>query len=52
MTRQNRTVGAAFLVINSYCRDDIRRAATLKLTGVSCLDVGKSGGIWGLDRGS
>lgn len=51
MTRQNRTVGGAFLVINSYCRDDIRRAATLKLTGISCLDVGKSGGVWDSARG-
>jgi 6-phosphogluconate dehydrogenase len=36
---------------NSYYRDDIRRAATLKQRGIHLVDVGTSGGIWGLDRG-
>jgi 6-phosphogluconate dehydrogenase len=36
---------------NSYYRDDIRRAAALKDQGVHLVDVGTSGGVWGLDRG-
>ena len=36
---------------NSYYRDDIRRAATLKERGIHLVDVGTSGGVWGLDRG-
>lgn len=36
---------------NSFYRDDIRRAKTLKAGGVNYLDVGTSGGIWGLERG-
>jgi 6-phosphogluconate dehydrogenase len=36
---------------NSFYQDDLRRAATLKPHGIHYLDVGTSGGIWGLDRG-
>jgi len=36
---------------NSFYRDDIRRAAALKAHGVSYVDVGTSGGVWGLERG-
>lgn len=36
---------------NSYYKDDIRRSAELKATGIHYVDVGTSGGIWGLDRG-
>ena len=36
---------------NSYYRDDIRRAAELKAKGLHYLDVGVSGGVWGLERG-
>jgi 6-phosphogluconate dehydrogenase len=36
---------------NSYYHDDIRRAAELEATGVHYLDVGTSGGVWGLERG-
>jgi 6-phosphogluconate dehydrogenase len=36
---------------NSYYRDDITRAAALKSSGIHYLDVGTSGGVWGLDRG-
>jgi 6-phosphogluconate dehydrogenase len=36
---------------NSYYRDDIRRAALLKESGIHFVDVGTSGGIWGIDRG-
>lgn len=36
---------------NSYYIDDIRRAAELKARGIHYLDVGTSGGVWGLERG-
>ncbi|MCC6639609.1 MAG: decarboxylating 6-phosphogluconate dehydrogenase [Deltaproteobacteria bacterium] len=36
---------------NSYYRDDIRRAAVLRERGIHYVDVGTSGGVWGLDRG-
>lgn len=36
---------------NSYYHDDIRRAQALKQKGIHYLDVGTSGGVWGLDRG-
>jgi 6-phosphogluconate dehydrogenase len=36
---------------NSYYIDDIRRAAELKPKGIHYVDVGTSGGVWGLDRG-
>ncbi len=36
---------------NSYYIDDIRRAKELKPQGIHYLDVGTSGGVWGLDRG-
>ncbi|MGN6551036.1 MAG: phosphogluconate dehydrogenase (NAD(+)-dependent, decarboxylating) [Pararhizobium sp.] len=36
---------------NSYYRDGIDTAARLKLAGVHFVDVGTSGGVWGLDRG-
>jgi len=36
---------------NTYYRDDIRRARELLLSGVHYVDVGTSGGVWGLDRG-
>jgi 6-phosphogluconate dehydrogenase len=36
---------------NSFYRDDIRRAEKLSASGVHYLDVGTSGGVWGLDRG-
>ncbi len=36
---------------NSYYHDDIRRAAELEKTGIHYLDVGVSGGVWGLERG-
>jgi 6-phosphogluconate dehydrogenase len=36
---------------NSYYHDDIRRAAELKLHGIHYVDVGTSGGVWGLERG-
>jgi len=36
---------------NSYYKDDIARAARLKERGIHYLDVGTSGGVWGLERG-
>jgi 6-phosphogluconate dehydrogenase len=36
---------------NSYYRDDISRAASLKADGIHYVDCGTSGGVWGLDRG-
>jgi 6-phosphogluconate dehydrogenase len=36
---------------NSYYVDDIRRAKELEPRGVYYLDVGTSGGVWGLERG-
>ncbi|HEY2576045.1 MAG TPA: decarboxylating 6-phosphogluconate dehydrogenase, partial [Streptosporangiaceae bacterium] len=32
-------------------RDDITRSAALKAEGIHYVDVGTSGGVWGLDRG-
>lgn len=36
---------------NSYYIDDIRRAAELRVKGLHYVDVGTSGGVWGLERG-
>ena len=36
---------------NSNFKDDVRRAATLATRGIDYVDVGTSGGLWGLDRG-
>jgi 6-phosphogluconate dehydrogenase len=36
---------------NSYYLDDIRRAKELALKKIHYVDVGTSGGVWGLDRG-
>ncbi len=36
---------------NSYYKDDIRRAKALHPQGITYVDVGTSGGIWGLERG-
>jgi 6-phosphogluconate dehydrogenase len=36
---------------NSYYRDDIARAAALSEKGIHYVDVGTSGGVWGLERG-
>ena len=36
---------------NSNFKDDIRRASELKGKGIHYMDVGTSGGVWGLDRG-
>jgi 6-phosphogluconate dehydrogenase len=36
---------------NSYYHDDIRRSKELAAKGLHYLDVGTSGGVWGLERG-
>ena len=49
-----RVVAADDIIIdggNSYYVDDIRRARELKAKGIHYVDVGVSGGVWGLERG-
>src|SRR5437763_6565901 len=36
---------------NSYFKDDVRRAQALAGKGIQYVDVGTSGGVWGVDRG-
>ncbi len=36
---------------NSMFKDDVRRAASLKSKGIHYVDVGTSGGVWGIERG-
>ena len=36
---------------NSFYKDDIRRAKLLADKGIHYIDVGTSGGVWGLERG-
>ena len=36
---------------NTYFKDDVRRAHGLREKGIAYLDVGTSGGVWGLERG-
>jgi 6-phosphogluconate dehydrogenase len=36
---------------NSYYKDDVRRAKILQDMGINYVDVGTSGGVWGLERG-
>ena len=36
---------------NSYFKDDVRRSKMCAARGVQYVDVGTSGGIWGIDRG-
>jgi 6-phosphogluconate dehydrogenase len=36
---------------NSHYKDDVRRAGILKNKGIHYVDVGTSGGIWGVERG-
>jgi 6-phosphogluconate dehydrogenase len=36
---------------NSYFKDDVRRSQKLKEKGIHYIDVGTSGGVWGLERG-
>ena len=36
---------------NSYFKDDVRRSKALREKEISYIDVGTSGGVWGLERG-
>lgn len=36
---------------NSYYRDDLKHAKSAQAKGIHFLDVGTSGGVWGLERG-
>jgi 6-phosphogluconate dehydrogenase len=36
---------------NSFYKDDVRRARSLREKGIHYVDSGTSGGVWGLDRG-
>src|SRR5512134_850469 len=36
---------------NSHFKDDVRRSRELAARGVDYVDVGTSGGVWGLERG-
>src|SRR5690242_15883145 len=36
---------------NSFWQDDVRRGKALAAKGLHYLDIGTSGGVWGLDRG-
>ncbi|MFM0521406.1 MULTISPECIES: phosphogluconate dehydrogenase (NAD(+)-dependent, decarboxylating) [Caballeronia] len=50
----HKILGADDVIIdggNSFYKDDIRRAAQLREKGIHYVDVGTSGGIWGLERG-
>src|SRR5882672_12955547 len=36
---------------NTFWQDDVRRGKALKERGIDYIDVGTSGGVWGIDRG-
>ncbi|MFL6816923.1 MAG: phosphogluconate dehydrogenase (NAD(+)-dependent, decarboxylating) [Bradyrhizobium sp.] len=36
---------------NTFWQDDVRRGKALKEQGIHYIDVGTSGGVWGIDRG-
>ena len=36
---------------NSFYKDDVRRAKALEPKGIEYVDVGTSGGVWGVERG-
>ncbi len=47
-------LGAADVLIdggNTFYKEDIRRAKTLAAKNIAYVDVGTSGGVWGLERG-
>ena len=50
----SRLAGPGAIIIdggNSFYRDDIRRAKSLAERGIAYVDVGTSGGVWGVERG-
>ena len=55
MTRSGRHLSAGDVIVdggNSYFRDDVHRATVLAERGIDYVDVGTSGGVCGLERGS
>jgi len=36
---------------NTFWQDDVRRGKNLRARGIHYVDIGTSGGVWGLDRG-
>jgi 6-phosphogluconate dehydrogenase len=54
MNRLNEILEPGDIVIdggNTYYKDDLRRADLLAAKGIRFIDVGVSGGIWGLEKG-
>ena len=54
VTQLGTLLGTGDIIIdggNSMFKDDVRRANALKAKGIHYVDVGTSGGVWGLDRG-
>jgi 6-phosphogluconate dehydrogenase len=54
ITQLGKLLSAGDIVLdggNTFWRDDIRRAKMLKQRGIHHVDVGTSGGVWGLERG-
>ena len=54
VTEAGQTLGAGDIVIdggNTFYKDDVRRAKALAARGVRYIDIGTSGGIFGLKRG-
>ncbi len=54
VTELGRLLQAGDIIIdggNTLYKDDVRRAKTLKEQGIVYIDVGTSGGVWGLARG-
>ncbi len=54
ITQLGKLMSAGDIVLdggNTFWRDDIRRAKMLKERNIHHVDVGTSGGVWGLERG-
>lgn len=54
VTRLGELLGDGDIVIdggNSFYKDDLRRSKELDAKGIHYVDVGTSGGVWGLERG-
>jgi 6-phosphogluconate dehydrogenase len=54
ITQLGKLLSAGDIVLdggNTFWRDDIRRAKMLKERNIHHVDVGTSGGVWGLERG-
>jgi 6-phosphogluconate dehydrogenase len=50
----SKLLGAGDMIIdggNSFYKDDVRRALAIKPKGIHYIDVGTSGGVWGIERG-